>query len=74
MELRCPGNKLHGMIAGDIIEVKCDSKFCGAKSGVVVLHKFNNSTGELVGTNRFKDPRKEQVDGSLHNTASLRSA
>lgn len=74
MDLRCPGNKKHGMIVGGLIEVKCDSRFCGARSGVTVLHRFNSSTGELVETQKFKDPGKEQKNGTLHNPASVRSA
>jgi hypothetical protein len=43
---------------GEIFEVKCDSRFCGAEPGVVVLHQFSTKTGELVGTQRYKDTPK----------------
>lgn len=55
MELRC-GNKMHGRLTDSgLLEVLCGSKFCGKKPGVVVLHRFNVETGELVETLRFKD-------------------
>lgn len=55
-ELRCAG-KLQAKLLddGDIIEIKCDSRVCGAGRGVVVLHQFNLVTGE-VKTLRFRDP------------------
>ncbi len=57
MELRCSA-KLHGIIRdGEVLEVKCDSRFCGHKPGVVVLHRFDSHTGQLVETLRFKEPR-----------------
>jgi len=54
MELRCESKK-HGELIepGQTIEIKCDSRFCGARPGVIVLHKFDVTSGELVGTNRF---------------------
>lgn len=54
MEMRCR-HKLHGVVHEGIIEVKCSSSFCGAKSGVVVIHRFNSKTGELVETKKYKD-------------------
>ncbi|MGI0002441.1 MAG: hypothetical protein ACRD42_05115 [Nitrososphaeraceae archaeon] len=57
MNLRC-ANKLHGIVDGDIIEVSCNSQFCGSYAGIVVLHKFNLNTGELIETRTFKEPVK----------------
>ena len=55
MDVRCR-SKLHGrLIDGGLFEVACGSAFCGKKPGVVVLHRFNIATGELVETLRFKD-------------------
>lgn len=55
MELRC-GSKMHGrLIEGGLFEVSCGSAFCGKKPGVVVLHRFNVQTGELVETLKYKD-------------------
>lgn len=57
MELRCDG-KLHGVVVKDgLLEIKCRSNRCGAKPGVVVLHIFNPSTGDLVETKKFQDPK-----------------
>uniref|UniRef100_A0AAU6R661 Uncharacterized protein n=1 Tax=Micrococcus phage Kurnik TaxID=3092208 RepID=A0AAU6R661_9CAUD len=56
-ELRCAAKK-HGelIIPGSgILEVSCNSTFCGKRSGVVILHRFDLATGELVDTNRYKE-------------------
>lgn len=62
MELRCD-HKLHGHIDGDVLEVGCQSRFCGKRPGVVVVHLFSVSTGKLIETRRFKDPVKEPQSG-----------
>lgn len=54
-ELRCE-NKLHGMTDDGIIEVKCDSRFCGAQQGWTVLHRFDALTGDLLSTDKFMNP------------------
>jgi hypothetical protein len=72
VELRCP-SKLHGVVSDDLIEVKCGSTFCGAGKGVTVLHRFNPSTGDLVETLRFKDPRKE-TQHAAHNGPAARAS
>jgi|GEM_PF-3398392 len=71
-ELRCR-TKLHGVLTDGVLEVKCASRFCGHGPGVVVLHRFDADTGELVNTVQFKDPRKEQAHGTGNSTA-VRSA
>ncbi len=58
IELRCDMRILFGIIDGEAIEVKCKSHRCGAGDGVVVLHRFSLETGELIGTNRYRNPRK----------------
>lgn len=46
------------------MELKCSSRFCGAKAGVVVLHRFSTGTGEILGTSRFRDtPETETLKG-----------
>lgn len=54
-QLRC-ASKLHGILATGTIEVKCDSRFCGAGQGWAVYHTFDLATGELLNTNKFKNP------------------
>lgn len=76
-ELRCP-NKKHAELDDDKIEVKCNSRFCGAEPGVVVLHVFDSSTGELVATSRFKDPafisrRKDTRASSAERIPAVRN-
>lgn len=60
-EIRCVG-KRHGLLLHQpggggawTLEVKCDSRVCGAGRGVVVLHRWDLTTGELVSTSRFRD-------------------
>jgi hypothetical protein len=43
---------------GGIVELKCNSRFCGARSGVVVLHQFSTGDGVLVDTKKYKDTPK----------------
>lgn len=58
-ELRCTSKK-HGVVIDDhTVEVKCDSRFCGAKAGVIVLHRFDLRTGELVDTQRYREIRSK---------------
>lgn len=58
MDMRCEF-KLHGIvIQPGVLEVKCDSRLCGAEYGVVVLHRFDLVTGSLIKTVRFKDTTK----------------
>lgn len=63
MQLRCD-HRIHGIVREENrLEVKCTRRACGVVSGVVVLHYFDLTTGELVDTKKFSDPvveRKEQ--------------
>lgn len=61
MELRCD-NKLHGIVDGDIVEVRCDSRWCGKRPDNVVIHRFNTKTGEVETTRQFKNLRKDIQD------------
>lgn len=61
IELRCP-NKLHGKVFDHLVEVACNSARCGKRPGVVVLHRYDLLTGELVDTKRYKSPRQPQED------------
>lgn len=54
-EFRCD-HLMHGVLGADgRFEVKCRSNKCGARSGVVVLHYFDVSTGRLLETKKFRD-------------------
>jgi hypothetical protein len=64
VELRCEGNKLHGLVIEEddvkpqgIVEFRCDSRWCGANPGLVVLHRFNLDTGEIH-TKKYREPPK----------------
>ena len=75
-ELRCE-HKLHGIfILPSTVEFKCDSKFCGAVPGeVVVLHKFNFATQEMI-TRQFKpvDARKKVKRATHNRPTAVRSS
>lgn len=78
IELRC-GGTMHGKLDLEflVLEVKCRHRRCGAKPGVVVLHTFNITSGDLVRTERYADPsiRKEPHDRySLGEHAALRAS
>jgi hypothetical protein len=62
VELRCEHRILFGYLEDGVLEVKCRSERCGARPGVVVIHRFSTETGDLLETLRFRDPalkRKE---------------
>ncbi len=76
-ELRCEGRRLHARFDPDkgLLEVKCTRKRCGSKPGVVVLHRFDIHTNELVDTVTFASPKvREEAHGTDHHTAAVRSA
>ena len=59
MDLRCTSKK-HAVIPEDgLVEIKCDSRFCGAKQGNIVLHTFDAHTGELIKTSEYRNPDRK---------------
>jgi hypothetical protein len=75
MIIRCEG-RIHGEITDEgVIEVKCRSERCGARAGVVVLHRFDQETGELIETKRFSDPAQlkvgKKVEGNGNHVRSV---
>lgn len=56
IELRCENKILFGMLGDGVLEVKCRSNRCGARPGIVVLHRFSALDGSALGTRMFKDP------------------
>jgi hypothetical protein len=75
-DIRCDNKKFGELTDDGVIEVKCSSKFCGAAPGVVVIHRFDPLSGELVQTKRFRDPVPvviEEVQENDHaNFAAIR--
>lgn len=58
MRLRCDGNKVHGETVATcfgILEVYCNSRWCGKRADNVVTHRFNLATGEVT-TRLYKKP------------------
>lgn len=64
MDLRCENGIKFGelFVEERLLDVKCRSSRCGAERGVVVIHRFDLGSGNLLATKRFKDPaiRKEK--------------
>jgi hypothetical protein len=60
MDMRCPSKKHAALLKPStdegIVEHRCNSRWCGAAPGVIVLHQFSTRTGELVRTNKFRPP------------------
>lgn len=55
VELRCE-KRLHGVLTDDgVLEVSCRSALCGHRDGIVVIHKFDTTTGKLLGTSKYRD-------------------
>lgn len=61
MDLRCP-NKKHGVVLvpssneDAVVEIQCRSRWCGAVSGVIVLHRFSTASGVLLETKQYRSP------------------
>lgn len=73
MDLRCEFIKHAELISPGVIEFKCRSKKCGHGPGIVVIHKFDTITGEMLSTKRFKDPEGTDNGTSKHRN-SVRNA
>jgi hypothetical protein len=75
MNIRC--RKLHAIIiepgVGGVIEMKCNSRLCGAYPGRVVLHRWSTETGKLLDTQRFKNPERGK-SGTRNERPAVRSA
>jgi len=60
-DLRCTGNKLHGVIGPGWIEFKCNSVFCKESPEIVVIHRwYFDKFKEGPETRRYKDPGRER--------------
>jgi hypothetical protein len=58
MDLRCEQGKIKfAEIGPGWIKVKCKSRFCGWRPGLVVIHQFSSSTGEPLNTEVFREPQ-----------------
>lgn len=76
VELRCDGT-LHGKLQdGKYLEVKCDRRKCGYRRGIIILHTIDITTGELISTKTYAEPkpRKEGHNASHHSPASVRAS
>jgi hypothetical protein len=75
MDLRCAGRK-HGELHDGIVEFKCNFGKCGSRKGVVVIHRFDTFTGEMLETLRFAEPPEggTRQDGTQQSSASIRTS
>lgn len=76
-DLRCEAKKHGVLISDEVVEVKCNSRWCGARSGIVVLHQFSLSSGELLETLRYADPITEGgaiKHATEHHPSAVRTA
>lgn len=62
-DLRCDSKKHAVLVPGEYLEVKCDSRFCGAQRGTVVLHRFDLQTGDMIKTIQYKNPTRKEHRG-----------
>jgi len=60
MDLRCQGGLAARVTDEGLVELPCKSRWCGKRPGVVILHRFNPKTGELVETLKFKAPPTQE--------------
>lgn len=58
VDLNCQNRQRHAVLYPEagVVEMKCNRSYCGARKGVVVLHRWNTNTGELTETLRFAEP------------------
>jgi hypothetical protein len=73
MDLRCEFIKHAELIKPGVIEFKCRSRKCGHGPGIVVLHRFDTNTGELLSTDIFRDPEGVN-NGTTRQRDSVRNA
>lgn len=45
-----------GALIDGVVEIKCTSALCGARTGVVVIHRWDALTGERLDDKRFASP------------------
>jgi hypothetical protein len=70
MELRCENKILHGIIEDGFLDVKCRSSRCGARRGVVVIHRFSISSWVLLETKVYQDPANTRKVGEQNGSGS----
>jgi len=47
---------MHARIVDGELEIKCGRRACGHAPGIVVLHRFSTTTGDLLRTLQYKTP------------------
>lgn len=73
MDLRCEFIKHGELVEPGIVEFKCRSNKCGHGPGIIVIHRFDTITGDLLETKKYRDPEGVK-DGSSQHRAAVRNA
>lgn len=62
--VRCDNGILFGYLEDGVLEVKCKSDRCADRQrGVVVIHRFDVVSGDLLATSRYRDPATRKEGG-----------
>lgn len=63
-QLRCGSGTLFAeVLEATVVEVRCRNRRCGYEPGVLVLHKFDTTTGTVLGTRRYRDAEELKEEG-----------
>lgn len=54
-DLRCDSKKFGEVIDDHTVEIKCSSRWCGARRDVVVIHRWDLREGKME-TRKYKNP------------------
>ena len=76
IELRCENNLYGRLTDGRWLEVKCKRRACGYQKGTVILHTIDITTGKVVRTKKFADPKisKEGQHAADNPSSALRAS
>ena len=64
LDLRCEGTLYGRLTDNRWLEVKCKRRACGYTKGMVILHTIDITTGQVVSTKQFAEPRTQKGRGS----------
>lgn len=78
-ELTCASGRLLGVVDEMFVEIACRSTKCGKRPGVVVIHRFDMTSGDCVSTRRYTEAQetltlKGEASDTSNEGSALRSA
>lgn len=76
VDLRCEGTLYGRLTDNRWLEVKCKRSQCGYRKGKVILHTIDVTTGQVVSTRKFAEPKrqKENQHAADHARAAVRAS